>query len=283
MRSRHVASALLVRAGTLFGLACALAACGGPNDGTVTVKGDINGLDSLAFRGDSLMAQANSSPEMFDSVRRAAKEQIARALRDSLGGTLPGDLAGPALPTSGENGASRSVDAERIAAAMANSAGSAMSQRAQARGDSMARAFAAKLTGAAAGADRARSDTARGQLVWQGEEPARTVVLRSGSTTMSLSGMATTGMSKLVGSEIVVRGVRLTPRDLVVSDFFVRAADGVPAFDGVIQPDGSLRLTDGSGSKRVPLPEALQGMVGTRVWVAVQEGKPFAFGIIPTR
>lgn len=262
----------------------ALTACGGLSDGSVTVKGDVEGLDTLALRGDSLLAQAEWTPERFDAMKREAQEEIAKALRDSLGGTLPSGGAGNLVPDT-KGPASTAVDSavQRAALAVSQSAGSAMSRRAQARGDSMARAFAAQLAGATNGADRARSDTVRGQLVWQGEEPARVVVLRTGTTTTSLSGMATTGMSKLVGSEVVVRGVRLTPRDVVVSDYFVRAADGVPAYDGTLLPDGSLRLTDGSGIKRVPLPTALQGMSGVRVWVAVQGGKPFAFGVIPTR
>lgn len=278
LRSSHVVRRVLA-AGALG----TLTACGGLSDGSVTVKGDVEGLDTLALRGDSLLAQAERTPEMLDSMRRAAQEEIARALRDSLGGPLSGGTGGAARVAKGPALTAADSAVQRAALTVSQSAGSAMSRRAQARGDSMARAFAAQLAGTKTGADRARSDTLRGQLVWQGEEPARVVVLRTGTTMTSLSGMATTGMSKLVGSEVVVRGVRLTPRDVVVSDYFVRAADGVPAYDGTLLPDGSLRLTDGSGIKRVPLPTALQGLSGTRVWVAVQDGKPFAFGVIPTR
>ncbi|MCO4098845.1 hypothetical protein [Gemmatimonas sp.] len=262
----------------------ALTACGGLTDGSVTVKGDVEGLDTLALRGDSLLAQAEWTPEQFDAMKREVQEEISKALRDSLGGTLSGGSPdGTSRDANGD--ARRAADSavRRATLTVSQSVGSAMSRRAHARGDSMARAFAAQLAGATTGGDRARGDTVRGQLVWQGEEPARVVVLRTGTTTTSLSGMATTGMSKLVGSEVVVRGVRLTPRDVVVSDYFVRAADGVPAYDGTLLPDGSLRLTDGNGIKRVPLPTALQGMSGARVWVAVQGGKPFAFGVIPTR
>ncbi len=295
MRFRHLVSPRPPRGGALRSspvpgrvlvtvVLGALTACGGLSDGSVTVKGDVEGLDTLALRGDSLLAQAERTPEMLDSMRRAAQDEIAKALRDSLGGMLPGGSTGR-VARDGKAPVLTAADSavQRAALTVSQSAGSAMSRRAQARGDSMARAFAAQLAGATNGADRARSDTVRGQLVWQGEEPARVVVLRTGTTTTSLSGMATTGMSKLVGSEVVVRGVRLTPRDVVVSDYFVRAADGVPAYDGTLLPDGSLRLTDGSGVKRVPLPTALQGMSGARVWVAVQGGKPFAFGVIPTR
>lgn len=257
-----------------------LSACGGSvGDGSVTVTGNVAGLDSLGFRGDSLIAEAERAPVVLDSLRAEARAEMAKA---EMGGaavasaTAAGTLNAPA-------GKARDAAADAGVANAALSAGSLMSRRAQARGDSMARAFAAKLTGAGSGADRAKGDTARGQLVWQGTEPARSVVLRIGNTTVALSGMATTGMSKLVGSEVVVRGVRITPRDIVVSDFFVRAADGVPAYDGVLQPDGSLRLTDGSGVRRVPLPGALQGMSGARVWIAVKDNRPFAYGLIAGR
>ena len=109
------------------------------------------------------------------------------------------------------------------------------------------------------------------------------VALRTADGILSLSGMATMGLGRLAGSEVVVRGVRVSPRDLVMTDYLVRAADGVPAFDGVIQPDGTLRLTDGSGTKRVPLPVSMQELVGARVWVASKNGAPVAYGLIQIR
>jgi hypothetical protein len=252
----------------------ALLACGGVGDGSVTVKGDIEGLDTLAFRGDSLLAQADRTPMILDSLRLAAQAEFERALNDSLGGGRVTTGAGDgtlAMPGVSERDATGAL-----------TAGNVMSKRAHSRGDSMARAFAAKLTGGN-GADRAHGDTVRGQLIWQGTEPARAVVLRTPQFNIALSGMATTGMSKLVGSEIVVRGVRITPRDMVVSDFYVRAADGVQAYDGKILADGSLKLTDGSGVKRVVLPAAMEGLTGARVWVAVKDGRPFAYGLIANR
>lgn len=267
-RCRHALARVLVLP--------ALFACGSIGDGGVTVKGDIEGLDTLAFRGDSLLAQADRAPMVLDSLRLAAQAEFEQALKDSLGG-------GSRVATGAGDGTLASPGANVRDATGALTAGTIMSKRAQARGDSMARAFAAKMTGAGAGTDRAHGDTVRGQLIWQGTEPARAVVLRTAQSTIALSGMATTGMSKLVGSEVVVRGVRITPRDVVVSDFYVRAADGVPAFDGTILPDGGLKLTDGSGTKRVPLPSALQGLTGARVWVAVKDGRPFAYGLIANR
>jgi len=249
-----------------------LVACGG-NDG-VTIRGDVAGLDTLALRGDALIAEANRAPMVIDSLRVASQEEIKRQLAESLA---------VIDPTSRPTAAAGSAAAAAVTNANpGTSAGGIMSRRAQARGDSMAKAFAAKLTGSGA-AERARGDSVRGVLVWQGTEPARIVVLRSPTGTVTLSGMATTGLGRLVGSEVVVRGVRISPRDLVVAEYFVRAADGVPAYDGVILENGSLRMSDGSGVKRVPIPIGMQGMIGARVWVAPQDGKPQAYGLIQAR
>ena len=255
--------------------------CGGGGNGDeVTISGDVAGLDTLAFRGDSLIAEAERAPMFIDSLRVASQEELKRQLAESLAVIDPGKRPVERATSNGTLGTPASIEK---ALSGAGTAGRAMSRRAQARGDSMARAFAARLAGNGTGADRARADTMRGQLVWQGAEPARTVVLRMPEGNVTLSGMATTGMSKLVGSEIVVRGVRVSPRDVVVSDFFVRAADGIPAVDGTILPDGSLRLTDGSGVKRVPLPASMQGLTGARVWVALKDGRPYAYGLIQNR
>ena len=168
---------------------------------------------------------------MFDSVPQLADTAaIAR-------GTVDGTLAGPGIP--GSDGM------------VGTAAGNEMSRRAQARGDSMARAIAAQLAGASNG--RSKGDSVRGVLTLVGTEPARQVVLRNGDTNIALSGMATTGLSKLVGTEVVVHGVQITPRDVVVNEYIVRSANGVPAYDGTLDENGVLRLTDGGGTKRVPL------------------------------
>jgi hypothetical protein len=208
------------------------------------------------MRGDSLIANAGKPPVQFDSM--------------------------PPLPAPGESGTvDGTLSVPGKDGMVGTDAGNEMSRRAQARGDSMARAIAAQLAGA--NAARSRGDSVRGVLTFLGTEPARQVVLRQGDATIALSGMATTGLSKLVGTEIVVHGVQVTPRDVVVNDFVVRAANGVPAFDGVLEEGGALRLTDGSGVRRVPLPAEVRGMVGTRVWVAVKNGGAVAGGVIPTR
>ena len=235
-------------------LALALfAACGGEGDG-VTIKGDVAGLDTIALRGDSLIANAGRSAVVFDSLPKLA---------DSTAATASGEGT---LVVPGKDGG------------LGTDAGNEMSKRAQARGDSMAKAIAAQLAGSSARG--ARGDTVRGVLTMIGTEPARQVVLKRGEQLIALSGMATTGLSRLAGTEIVVRGVQVTPRDVVVNDYVVRAAQGTPAFDGTLDENGALRLTDGSGTKRVPLPADLRGLTGTRVWVAVKNGAAVAGGVI---
>jgi hypothetical protein len=119
-----------------------------------------------------------------------------------------------------------------------------------------------------------------------GAEPERQVVLRVDGKDVSMSGMATSGLRRLAGTEVVVRGVKLTTRDIVVSDYFVRASDGVPAWDGTLDEGGGLRLTDGSGYQQLPsVPSILRGMVGARMWVAFKPGSATAdsYGLIRRR
>jgi hypothetical protein len=106
------------------------------------------------------------------------------------------------------------------------------------------------------------------------------VALRMGEKLFGLSGVGTTGLTPLVGTEVMVRGVQVSPRDLVVVDFAVRQWRGLPVVDGVVQGDGSLRLSDGSGVRRVRLPEALRDRVGARVWIAYRNGSPEHFDLV---
>jgi len=250
-----------VRSGAvLLSIVIVGSACQNSDREAIAASNRAAAMGANALKGDSLLALAAEIPDLSIDSMRAAIE--ARMANPEAGDDLL------ALPNSGASG-SRNPGAE-------------VSRRAQARGDSMARAAAAQLAGGAGG-QRDFSDSLRGVLTYQGTEPARLVVLKTAETTVALSGMATNGLSRLVGKEVVVHGVKVTPRDIVVSDFVVRAVDGVPAVDGVLQGDGVLRLTDGSGVRRVAVPAPLRPYVGARVWIAVRDGEPATFGVISGR
>ncbi len=155
----------------------------------------------------------------------------------------------------------------------------------------MARAQALRYAGGANGAKGARGDTLRGVLTLVGSAPARQVVLSTTTSKapVSLSGMVTSGLTRLAGAEIVVRGVKITPRDWVITTYVVRAMNGIAAFDGVLEESNgswTLRLTDTGLSKRITsAPAALKASVGSRVWVTMNAGSstPLAYGVIPVR
>ena len=240
-------------------------ACAGSADG-VTISGDVAGLDTIGLRGGAMIAEAGQTPLTIDSLRAVATGKVSRPHNASAAGA--------------------SVDASALGRLGVNP----MTIRAQARGDSMARAAARKLaSGTAPG--RSRADTVRGVIALIGSAPAKQLVLTTdnGSRTIALSGMATTGMSRFVGLELMIRGVMVSPRDVVVSDYLVRAVDGVPAYDGTLSggAQGSvLLLTDGSGRKNIGVPpSSLKGREGTRVWIAMKPGTRTAtsYGVIGRR
>lgn len=253
-------------------LLLALGACN-TDDRSVSISGDVAGLDTLAFRGDSLIAQANRPFGTIDTL------QLNLALQDST--RAPGrtrDTAGARESRAG------SLDDAVPPSLGANE----MSRRAIARGDSMARADARRLVGNRSPDGRSNGDTVRGVVTLTGVAPALQPALRSGGAVIALSGLATRGITRLEGMDVMIRGFRVTPRDVVVSDYVVRGVNGAPAFDGRLEESGggwNLRLTDGSGRKRIPaLPSQLRGMSGARVWIAMKDGSaPTAYGPITDR
>ena len=243
--------ARLLVSSTVIAFALIAGAAGCRDDGSVTISGDVAGLDSIGLLGDSLFARAGASPAMLDSLRMASSRSARK----------------PAPAAVAESG----VAPTRTAGVGVND----ITTRAHARGDSLARANVSGL--AAKPGDRTRGDTVRGVITMVNSGQARHVVLRAdNNATISLSGMATTGLAKLVGAELMIRGVRTGPRDLVVSDYVVRAMDGLPAIDGKLTSNSSgswLEMSDGSGRRRLAsVPVALQGMEGARVWIVVGSG-----------
>lgn len=222
----------------------------GKGGDSVTISGDIPGLDSVAMRGGALLARSYRDSLLLDSMRVAIDRQLrAKIDSESVGGAA--DAASPGRAPAGKE----------------------MSERAYARADSILHAGVPGKGKPLAGAT-ASPDTMRGVVLLAGTASAPTVMLLTnhGETQISLSGMATTGLMKLAGTEVVVRGVQVSPRDVVVSDYIVRAVKGVPAYDGVLaQGDAgwTLLLTDGTGRRRLAaVPAALRASVGLRVWLS---------------
>ncbi len=244
--------------------ACGLVGCSG-DDRTVRVDGDVAGLDTLTFPGDAPLTRPTREQLILDSLRLASDNRM-RAATDS------GSAAGTIDQTS----------------AAGDRSGKSMTARAQARGDSMARAEARNTMVSADVSKRVKADTVRGVLTLIGSSAAPQVVLltNQGTKEVTLSGMATAGLSKLAGIEVVVRGFLVSPRDVVVSDFIVRAVNNIPAYDGVLEEhDGGwvLTLTDGSGRKRLSVvPPTMRAFPGLRLWVSIRPGNaaPDSYGLI---
>lgn len=267
-------------AGVMLGLV--LGGCSG-DEGSVTVKGDAADLEASALRGDSLVAlAAGQRNPSHDSLRAAMDTELRRVAARVESGSGDGVLATElTTPVPGADLAA-AASAASASVPRSTSTGAEMTRRAQMRGDSIARAVAARLAATGDG-NRSRSDSLRGVLAYQGKESARQVVLQTSDATVTLSGMATSGLTRLVGKEVVIHGLKVTPRDIVVSDYVVRAADGIPAVDGILESEGTLRMTDGSGVRRVSVPSALQPFAGARVWIALRDGVPVNYGVIGRR
>ncbi len=258
-------------------------ACGG--DGEIAIRGDVGGLDTLGYRADSLFAEADRLERTLDSLRAVAEGRLPTA-NLALPPRAATDAGGRAA-VAARDGRERDGESARAAAAeaMVSGAGS-MTARAQARGDSLARAAAQRLLAGTADAPQ-RGDSVRGTVVLVGSPPAVQPALRTadGATT-TLSGMAAMDMATLGDVEVVVRGVRVSPRDIVVSDFAVRGARGLHAVDGRLESDGGrwvLLRSDGGGRlSLVGAPDGLRALAGRRVWVAFRPGTatPAAYGAI---
>ena len=265
---RSILSRLLVVTGLL--------ACG-ESKGSVTIRGDAPGLDSMGRVGDQLAAQLGRGPPSIDSIRAQLDATIRAAKKRGMADSTPvGGVFDTVNPVTSP---SRSSDA-----------GDIMTKRAQARGDSMARAAAARFSGGINAKRVTRGDTLRGVLTVVGTGLAKQVALRAngGASTVTLSGIATNGLAQLAGTEIMVRGLKTSPRDIVVLSYVVRAVGGVPAWDGVLQLTGGqwmLRLTEGGFKKVGSVPEVLKGRPGARIWMSIKSGgsRPEAYGAIPSR
>jgi len=265
LRSRTLLARTYLMLAALLGVACA----GGGSDGSVSIRGDGQRLDRPPT-ADSIRSGRSDNKSTRDSMLADIEVQ-----RQSLK-SAP-ELAAIAPPTAGAKIAATPTKAS-LARAKAHSDSIA----------SVARTGAQKILAVESNASRrAKGDSVRGVVALIGGSAAPHLVLHtSGNIDVALSGMATAGMSKLAGVEVVVRGFKVSTRDVVVSDYVVRAKNGVPAFDGILNAAGGgweLALTDGTGRKHLSLvPSPLRPATGTRVWVSLRPGKntPDDYGLI---
>ncbi len=273
-------SALLAHAGEKIGARCSmvlhvvfafvlLAGCGS-NDGAELPR-DAAGLEAASRRGDSMARAIATEAAFADTLEMVASGQLDASLLSRLAKEA-------ALPTE--------PVPMKVPEASSSGTGEGMTRRAQARGDSMARAAARDLIGRMdSSRDRAARDSLRGIVVLEGESPMYRLMLDTPMASMpvSLTGMATSELLRLEGLEVVVRGVRVSPRDLVVASFIVRARNGVPVLDGILNnADGqwTLRLTQGGERSLARVPMQLQPYAGTRVYIGEGNAAMSAHGLI---
>lgn len=144
--------------------------------------------------------------------------------------------------------------------------------------------------------EKLRADSLRGIVREFGSEPLPVLILQSigPGNQAALEGNLLPLLELTVGLEIVVRGkfareekAAAGPghsRTFNVVSFDVRRADGVDAYDGVVElSDGryGLRLSDNSWQATPFLPTTLKQRVGSRVFVAGTLGDyPQSYGIL---
>ncbi len=231
-----------------------LTACGDGQDHELPKGADA--LEAAALRGDSMTLELAARQAVADTLVMVANGELDPAALTVLADRALSDPVPMSVP-------------QRPAA----STGEGMTRRAQARGESLARAAAAEVaTRLETTVDRPAGDSLRGVIVLEGEAPLTRLLLKSpmASLPVALSGMATTELQRLEGLEVVARGVRVSPSYLVVNSFEVRASDGVPVIDGILSNDGgrwSVRLADGTRRSVARVPLALQPYAGARVWI----------------
>lgn len=232
------------------------------------------------FAGTGRASTVAQTSKDFDSLS-TMRDSITRhnqAAQDSMAAMSAVRLATDSLTHGGRTAAAApmAIPVQRLS-------------RAQILGDSIANAQAEKIAGQ--NRNPANGDTVRGVVKLDGSGPGSRPILMAngGKTTITLSGMGTDGLRQVLGSDVVVRGMRVSPRDIVVSGFSVRAVNGVPTIDGrlVKSPNGwSIELSDRSGILKLPsVPEALQAFAGARVWVALEakNSVPQLYGVIARR
>jgi hypothetical protein len=267
LRSSPVRFSAVLRFGALL-LVVLSSACSKPGAGG---RGDAAARDTSMSRDDSLVSAMVAPPSYMDSLRADRDRELLAT----------GMAANSSQPVESSASAVSSPQSRRVQSQTRATAGAGAP-----RTTNKPAAYAAIMN-----APAAAGDTVRGIVKIIGAAPATQVVLVSPSAhaVITLSGMGTDDLRPLAGLDILIRGIKVSERDVVVNGFVVRMADGNPAWDGRLELSGGeyqLRLTDGSGLKHVAqLPSALRDETGTRVWISMKPGSaaPQSFGVIERR
>lgn len=168
-----------------------------------------------------------------------------------------------------------------VGAALVLSACSRAQDSAQRTADS---STAPGTTNPGAPASATGTDTLRGQLSLTATASDTGVTMRAGDTVYTLRTTEQEPLRRVSGLEVVVRGRHAGPRVFDVANFAVRASNGVPAVDGILDVENGiffLRLADGSRANIAITPVPLRGEIGSRVYlVGPLTGAVTGFGVI---
>jgi len=123
-------------------------------------------------------------------------------------------------------------------------------------------------------------DTLRGIIAVTGADPTARIALRvDRQGAVMLRGAP--ALATLSGLEVRVAGTR-TDDGFDVGEFVVRAADGVPALDGMLTDRaGQLSLVhDGAATTIRGASSAIRALIGKRIWATIANGEIVTFGVI---
>ncbi len=130
-------------------------------------------------------------------------------------------------------------------------------------------------------------DSLRGTVRVTGSYPAVTYVVEDAAGRHTPLEGDPAVLRRLDGLEVAFRGEARGAAPFRVTRTEVRAANGIPAVDGVLARDEGrdvLVTRDGTRHVIARLPEALRGRTGSRVWLAGPlDGDIDSFGIIVQR
>jgi hypothetical protein len=141
--------------------------------------------------------------------------------------------------------------------------------------------------------DASAADTVRGTLALLGNEPMSElrIIPVGGGAPLVLAGRQSALLRGLARLDVMVAGRMTSKRGaaggagvFTVDSFVVRAADGMPAHDGIIAEHAGRFYLVVSGGTRMPadhLPGMLRGKVGARVFLTGPlDRAPASYGVI---